>query len=1508
MKKLTLILMAIIAMTMTAYGQWSLQTNPLGSGDEAQLGKIQFVSATEGWIAAGHSGKLLHTTDAGTTWNIVNPFPSDITGSMSDPGVNMSWPNATHGMVLKTYIAGTGDITNIANGAVLYSTTDGGNSWVKKDLPKSVPTITYNTSDLQGTWQIHEIAVKNPVSSKIYNGWMHGTLTLNAAGSGSQTNIVTANGSQLDVNGVSLQISSLGEITVSGSSDLHGFMNPDKNTIIITSNEQQGNGYALYVLQKKVSETSYSLADLQGDWQMHGLSAGNSTGAKAGWVHATLTGDAGGNFIGNFTSVGGSGGINTSISITQDGFIIGLNNIGSNVHGFMSADKKTFYITMTGNEGSDYNLITFQKQEAGTTYSLSDLQGFWQSHTLVSDNIYDSTPWASWSHSRSTINSKGDVNISNLVVNGQNRDDISTGISITSQGIITFDEVSNSHGFLSADKSFAIMTMPDEGSGGYTLGFLQKDLTVSGDIGLQAQFVNNNTGWMSLYNPVYETFNVYKTTDGGQTWNPSSITVGGLYYFVDANNGWMIGNSVSILGDGGLNNIYHTTNGGTSWVLQKSNIGDANALHFSDLLNGWVVGRNGLVLKTNDGGTTWTAITTTGQTSNSNSKAVFFTDANHGWIGSSNHDYSNNDDSPSTTVTDNSNSSNVNTDGVGTQFILATQDGGVTWETQDTPVTNSIFSISFWDANNGWFTSDYGQIAHYTYTPPKTVDITAGGLSSVLSTTEKNTFTDLKVTGTIDARDFKTMRDEMPMLANIDLSAATISAYTGSEGTYSTGAYSYPANTLSRNALYKKTTLKSIKLPADLTSIGRSALNSCTALTTITIPSSVVLIDSMAFRACTALKMINIPASVRTIGYAALSYSGLTNIVLPNGVTTIGDYAFNACTALKKINIPASVQTIGYAAFCYSDLTDIVLPNGVTTIGDYAFQNCASLSSVSIPSTVTHSGYCAFTFDNALQSINVSSMNPIYSSVDGVLYDKSQQRLLCFPGGKATDFIIPSTVSVIDTAAFEGINNIQSVKIPSSVTKLSVEAFYWCPNLKAIDIPASVTSIGSYAFYNCSGLTSLIVHSSIPVDLSASDSVFKYVNTNYCSLYVPSGSKSAYQAAYQWSDFTNITELGNSITYNVTVPFGTKCCYIAGEMNNWTQQPMTKVDDTHYTITLQNVNVNQQYKYCSGPGWDYVENDADGFDIINRSYSTNDVVVRWANVYNPPKVTASDYYLPLKIGNYTELHTIYTQVDGWSPRTTRYSINRTDMINGIPYYLEKGWEGNYSNCNSCIEGPFRYLWIRKDSFGNILLGAYADSDDNGNLTDDITKAYVLPQPVLWFPNTFLNVGGYTTFAIEDNVMQIDSVISINATAGIYNNCLQIRDIQRTKSGIVTFMEDSYYAYQIGLVMENRLVPLEDVHTNSITGYVADTTTVIRNIKGSGHSFGIYPNPASNGFYIHTGSTASSPVSIYDLNGRMMLTKQVSDKEFISISNFKKGIYIVKIQTESGSFATKLVKE
>ena len=94
----------------------------------------------------------------------------------------------------------------------------------------------------------------------------------------------------------------------------------------------------------------------------------------------------------------------------------------------------------------------------------------------------------------------------------------------------------------------------------------------------------------------------------------------------------------------------------------------------------------------------------------------------------------------------------------------------------------------------------------------------------------------------------------------------------------------------------------------------------------------------------------------------------------------------------------------------------------------------------------------------------------------------------------------------------------------------------------------------------------------------------------------------------------------SALTYNVTVPAGTKACYIAGEMNGWSQVEMTKVDDTHYTIDVADATNSMKYKYCSGPGWAYVEKTATGDEVADRTYSANDVVESWAAVYDPTNV------------------------------------------------------------------------------------------------------------------------------------------------------------------------------------------------------------------------------------------------------------------------------------------------
>lgn len=281
----------------------------------------------------------------------------------------------------------------------------------------------------------------------------------------------------------------------------------------------------------------------------------------------------------------------------------------------------------------------------------------------------------------------------------------------------------------------------------------------------------------------------------------------------------------------------------------------------------------------------------------------------------------------------------------------------------------------------------------------KTVNVTtAGTLSTLLTPTELSTVTNLTVTGNIDARDVKTMRDNMPVLAVLDIGAVNIKEFAG-RATYPYGSTNYPANEMPKWSFFdnsdggigSKTSLKTIILPTSITSIGESAFFGCKGLTGsfLTLPNSVTSIGVYAFAECIGFTgSLTIPSSVTTIGSSAFyGCSGFTgSLTLPNSITSIGNETFFACIGFTgSLTVPNSVTSIGNYAFyqCYGITGSLTIPNSVTSIGNEAFRMCNFSGNLTLGSGLTTIGSQAFFQCGNFKFIySLSTTPPIISDVN----------------------------------------------------------------------------------------------------------------------------------------------------------------------------------------------------------------------------------------------------------------------------------------------------------------------------------------------------------------------------------------------------------------------------------------------------------------------------------------------------------------------------------------------
>jgi len=128
-----------------------------------------------------------------------------------------------------------------------------------------------------------------------------------------------------------------------------------------------------------------------------------------------------------------------------------------------------------------------------------------------------------------------------------------------------------------------------------------------------------------------------------------------------------------------------------------------------------------------------------------------------------------------------------------------------------------------------------------------------------------------------------------------------------------------------------------------------------------------------------------------------------------------------------------------------------------------------------IPDSVTNIGWLGGAFNNCtkLTAINVDAGNSTYSSQDGVLYDKAKTKIIQIPEGITGNVTIPNSVTSIGGWAFVGCTKLTSITIGNGVTSIEEGTFLGCTGLISVTIPASVTSIGNIAFLDCISLTSV---------------------------------------------------------------------------------------------------------------------------------------------------------------------------------------------------------------------------------------------------------------------------------------------------------------------------------------------------------------------------------------------------------------------------------------------------
>lgn len=316
----------------------------------------------------------------------------------------------------------------------------------------AVQAFAFETSDLQGQWYWCGLA-SGDASAGDAPRWEYGTIAFDNGGNGTIDG-TTTDGSFSGSD--TLELDDDGILTRSGRNEVNGFVNDDVNLFAFNTTD---NGYVLRMGVKRNPDTTFTTADMAGQWYWCGMTSGDAaSGDEPRWEYGLATIDSGGIASVDVTTPSGSTTVAASYALDANGVL--TSPASASVHGYINEAKNVVFFI---EEEDGYCLRVAVKRSPAAIFNLSDSAGRWEFCELESGDLPAGSP--GWAYGWANVDAAGNVD-----VNYTSPDGTDTGtdtIEMDENGIITNPATYDTLiGFINDSKDMAIVTDTRPNAGG----------------------------------------------------------------------------------------------------------------------------------------------------------------------------------------------------------------------------------------------------------------------------------------------------------------------------------------------------------------------------------------------------------------------------------------------------------------------------------------------------------------------------------------------------------------------------------------------------------------------------------------------------------------------------------------------------------------------------------------------------------------------------------------------------------------------------------------------------------------------------------------------------------------------------------------------------------------------------------------------------------------------------------------------------------------------------------